>query len=384
MSESTLHNEQLQRRIAELEAELEKERDARRRADQSWLAILANIPDYINVIGLDMRLQYINKTFPGIKMEEAIGTRVHKWLPPESHAITDEMFSKVVSTLEPQEYTLKGLSPDMSPGWWHIRLGPVVVDGELVALTYISTEITRLKRAEEALQQKAAELARSNEELRQFAYVASHDMNQPLRTVTSYLELLRRRHGEQLGGAALEFIDFALGGAQRLRAIVGGLLEYTRVGSNAPIRELVDLGQILDIARQDLKAILEEAGVELCAGKLPKVSGDRTLLLRLMENLLANAIKFRAAASPRVEVSSEREEDAWRITVRDNGIGIEPSHLPRLFQLFQRLNAPDSYEGSGLGLSISRKIVERHGGRIWAESAGLGQGTAFHFTLPAA
>jgi PAS domain S-box-containing protein len=239
-------------------------------------------------------------------------------------------------------------------------------------------------RAKEELERTAAELRRSNEELEQFAYIASHDLQEPLRMVASYTQLLERRYAAQLDDAAREFIGYAVDGARRMQGFITGLLRYSRVGTERQVMQRVDLGEVFEAAIANLRIAIEESVAKVEARDLPVVQGDTRMLTQLLQNLIGNALKFRKAGTPPlVEVWGEREGDFWRISVRDNGIGLDPQFSERVFTIFQRLHTRDEYEGTGLGLAICKKIVERHGGRIWVESK-EGEGATFSFTLPAA
>lgn len=245
----------------------------------------------------------------------------------------------------------------------------------------IFRDLTPLKRAEEQLVATAAELARSNRDLEQFAYAASHDLQEPLRMVSSYLQLLEKRYGDRLDGDAVEFLNYAVDGARRMGEMVQDLLDYSRVGSRGAPFEPTDLNAALDQALADMKVAVEEAGARVTRDDLPTVSADASQMRQLFQNLLGNAVKFRGAEPPAVHVGAERRDGEWRIAVRDNGIGLAPQFRERIFGVFQRLHGPGEYPGTGIGLAICERIVTRHGGRIWAESE-PGRGATFYFTLP--
>jgi two-component system, sensor histidine kinase and response regulator len=236
---------------------------------------------------------------------------------------------------------------------------------------------------ERRVEERTAELRRSNEELQQFAYVASHDLQEPLRMVTSYVQLLAQRYQGQLDSEAQEFIGYAVEGAQRMKALIDDLLAYSRVNIRERLVVPTDSGAVLQQTLQNLHIQIAESGATVTADPLPTVSTDRMQLGLLWQNLLSNALKFRGQEPPRVHVSARRQGNEWVFSVRDNGIGMEPRHTERIFQMFQRLHTRQEYPGTGIGLAICKKIVERHGGRIWVESE-PGQGTTFSFTLPAA
>ncbi|AFZ69609.1 ATP-binding protein [Deinococcus peraridilitoris] len=245
-------------------------------------------------------------------------------------------------------------------------------------------DVTARKRAEADLQRRNEELRRSNAELEQFAYVASHDLQEPLRTITSFSQLLAMKYQGRLDEKADLYIRLIGDATTRMGTLLQDLLAFSRVGSSARRRDVVDLRDVLAQVKQDLQAQVERTEAQVSIGPLPSVSGDGTQLRQLFQNLLGNALKFRHPdRTPEVHIHAHDAGDQVKITVRDNGIGIEPEYFDRIFTIFQRLHTRETYEGSGIGLSIARKIVERHGGQIWLESTS-GDGTAFHVTLPLA
>jgi signal transduction histidine kinase len=239
---------------------------------------------------------------------------------------------------------------------------------------------------EEALKESEAELLRSNRELEQFSFGLSHDMRQPLRMITSYLQLIQQRMGDQLVGEKRDYFHFAIDGAKRMEAMMLGLLEYSRVGRKGEPAVWVESRAVLDEALLFLRpAIAEAKAVVRIEGDWPHVFVSRDEISRLLQNLIGNALKFRVAGrTPEITIASEMVDQEWRVSVVDNGAGIRDSQIDRLFQVFQRLHSRNAYEGTGIGLALCRKIVERHGGRIWAESAGENQGCSFRFTVLAA
>jgi light-regulated signal transduction histidine kinase (bacteriophytochrome) len=237
-------------------------------------------------------------------------------------------------------------------------------------------------RSREELAEKNAELGRSNAELEQFAYVASHDLQEPLRMVASYVQLLERRYKGKLDADADDFIKFAVEGSNRMQSLIQDLLVYSRVGSRGEGFVETPLNEPLKQALENLSLSTEDAHATVKVGPLPTARADAGQVVQLFQNLIGNAIKFRGAQPSTVEISGKAFEGWCEITVKDNGIGIDPKYFERIFVIFQRLHSRDEYPGTGIGLAVCRRIVDRHGGRIWLESS-EGQGSAFHFTLPA-
>ena len=275
-------------------------------------------------------------------------------------------------------------SSDGRATYW-VQMGPLRDDGgHVIGGMAISRDISARRHAERKLQEHALELERSNAELEQFAYVASHDLSEPLRMISSYLQLLRRRYHGELDSDADEFIDFAVDGAARMRDLIDGLLTFSRAGRGDQPFEPVDLQALAERAAADAVAAPAGAEPRIAVGPLPTVHGDAHGLGQLFQNLIGNAVKFVPADRvAEVGIDAEREGDLWRFTVTDNGIGLEPAYAERIFRMFQRLHTRDDYPGTGIGLAIARKVVERHGGTIWAEPR-ADVGSRFSFTLPAA
>ncbi|MBA3845339.1 MAG: PAS domain-containing protein [Planctomycetes bacterium] len=228
---------------------------------------------------------------------------------------------------------------------------------------------------------KSAELARANEELQQFAYISSHDLQEPLRTVTQYLDLLELRYGATLDERAKRWVGAAIGSTSRMQALITDLLSYSRLGSEGAIAPDVPLGEVVADVLRDLDATIVAQRAQISVGELPRVAIDATKMRLLLQNLIGNALKFRGEAPPWIDITSADAGDAWRIAVRDNGIGIAEEHHQRIFDVFQRLHHREQYAGSGIGLAICKKAVQQHGGRLWVESE-HGKGATFFFTLP--
>ncbi|MCY2993935.1 MAG: PAS domain S-box protein [Planctomycetota bacterium] len=254
-------------------------------------------------------------------------------------------------------------------------------DGSVLWHGFI-TDITERKRAEE-LRLTLTDLERSNKELEQFAYVASHDLQEPLRMVSSYTQLLARRYQGQLDANAQEFIAFAVDGANRMQSLINDLLSFSRVGTRGKEFELTDFAVVLAQALVNLQAAIQESDAVVTHDPLPILLADKSQMVNLFQNLIGNAIKFHAEQAPHVHLSAVLQEQAWLFRVRDDGIGIEPQYADRIFQIFERLHTRAEYPGTGLGLAICKKIVERHAGHIWVESQ-LAKGSTFYFTIPLA
>ncbi len=246
----------------------------------------------------------------------------------------------------------------------------------------LQEEIEQRKIVELALKDTTMKLTSSNTDLQQFAYVASHDLQEPLRAVAGFLTLIAKRHKGTLDPETEGWINHAVEGAQRMRSLINDLLLYARVESRGKELEPTDCNKALDQAKKDLSVVLEETGAEINATKLPTLLGDEGQLSQLFQNLVGNAIKFRQTdISPKVDIEVRQENAEWIFSVKDNGIGFDQTHADRIFIIFQRLQGRDEYQGTGIGLALCKKIVERHGGRIWAESA-KGKGSTFFFTIP--
>lgn len=253
--------------------------------------------------------------------------------------------------------------------------------GNVTGTCGLLMDISQRKADENALRQSALDLKRSNEQLEQFAYVASHDLQEPLRMITSYLQLLERRYKTQLDQDASEFISYAVDGATRMKALINDLLAYSRVKTGEQNFKLFNTQTALEQAIHNLQMTITDEKAEITIENMPSINGDEAQFVQLFQNLLSNAIKFHGDTPPQITVKGERVGNEWKLCVRDNGIGMEPQYLERIFVIFQRLHSKEQYPGTGIGLAICKKVVEHHGGRIWAESK-LGLGTTFWFTVP--
>ena len=269
------------------------------------------------------------------------------------------------------------------------RSVPILTGFAGVAGYAVGMSDARAKTREAALEQQTRELERiraeleeSNERLEQFAYVASHDLQEPLRMVSSYLQLVDQRYGDELDEDGEEFLAFAVDGAERMREMIDGLLAYSRVETQGDPFEPIDMNAVLEDVRQDLAVCIEESDATIEDGDLPQVEGDPRQLRQLFQNLLSNAIEYSGDESPHVEIDAERDGETWTVAVRDDGIGIEPDAQDRVFDVFQRLHGQEEHPGTGIGLALCERIAERHGGDICLDSE-PGEGSTFSVALPA-
>ncbi len=313
----------------------------------------------------------------GWSKEEAVGRLIDDLILPER--IRPGMHAARAGFLETGEapvntlVEIPALHRDGYEFPLEVSVTPILLPNGYIFAAFLQ-DITERKKRED-------ELARSNEELRQFAYVASHDLQEPLRMVSSYLQLLSKRYGDKLDDDAEEFIRYAVDGAHRMKLLINALLEYSRVGTRGNPLEPTDACSVLRGVLDNLRLAIEEGGVVVTADPLPMVMADAVQLAQLFQNIVGNAVKFRAEHEPQVHIGVERSGTEWVFTIADNGIGIDEQYADRIFDVFERLHTNDEYAGTGIGLAICKKIVQRHGGRIWVESS-PGYGATFAFTLP--
>ena len=320
----------------------------------------------------------------GYGEQELIGRPVKEISHPEDRNLTDSQRMRVRSgEKQSVRFEKRYLRKSGAIVWVDLSVA-LACDASGVPQYEIALfdDITERKKAEAALREAHEELKRSNAELEQFAYVASHDLQEPLRMVSSYTQLLMRRYGDKLDGDAKDFTAFIVDGATRMKQLIEDLLAYSRVGTRDKNFKPVDAESSLKRALTNLRAAIQDSGATVTQDKLPTIHCDEVQLAQLFQNLIGNALKFRKPdVAPAVHVGAAEQGAEWEFMVRDNGIGIEPQYFERIFMVFQRLHDKGEYPGTGIGLAIVKKVVERHGGRIWVQSQ-PGAGTTFHFTMP--
>ena len=320
----------------------------------------------------------------GYPVSEAVGKPMQMLVPPERANEEADILARVergesVEHFETVRVRKDGKGIDVS-----VTISPIRdSSGAIVGVSKVARDISERKRAEQRLADKVEELARSNRDLEQFAYAASHDLQEPLRMVASYTQLLAERYGGKLDENADKFLGYAREGALRMQVLIRDLLTFSRVVQAGVPRKNVDCDVALEEALQSLTAAIEESGTVVTHTALPNVWADQTQIVQVFQNLIGNAIKFHNGAPPQCAVSAEKSGCNWLFSVSDNGIGIAPEYAENIFVVFQRLHARTEYPGNGIGLAICKKIIEHYGGTIWVESK-VGEGSTFKFTLPAA
>jgi len=353
-------------------------------SEERYRVLAETSPEMIFVIDLEDRMQYVNQLAAGQlgkTPDQIIGKPRAELLPPE---VFESQSAGIAYVLKTGEATSSEAVAALPAGsiWLETQLVPLRdASGTISGVMGISRDITDRKLAEQNLKKVNADLARSNSELERFAYVASHDLQEPLRMVTSYLQLLVKRYPDRFVGDALDFINYAVDGSNRMKALINDLLVYSRVGTRSKEFKTTDCEALFGQVLQILQPTADETWAEITHDPLPVIWADESQIEQVFQNLVGNAIKFHGAAAPRVHVGVRKENQNWLFSVRDNGIGIDPQYFERIFIIFQRLHNREDYPGTGIGLAISKRIVERHGGRIWIESE-QGSGSTFYFTIP--
>lgn len=347
--------------------------------------LLQNVSDAIIATDNEFRIQSWNKaaeTIYGWREEEVMG----------------KTMGELMSLVYEQSSREEMLANFLSKGHWTGRISQTRKDGALIPVlssvtavkdqqgtvigaVAVNRDITDQLKIEEALRERTRSLEASNEELAQFAYAASHDLQEPLRMITSYLQLIAQRYQDQLDDEAMEFIGYAVDGAKRMRQLIVDLLTYSRIGQQNQGVGQVELEKILQQVLFNLEVQIQEANIAITHDPLPTITADKTQMLQLLQNLISNAIKFRKDESPKVHISAQQEPARWVIQIADNGIGMQPEFTKKIFAIFQRLHTREEYPGTGIGLAICKKIVQKHKGEIWVDSE-PGVGSTFSFSIP--
>jgi PAS domain S-box-containing protein len=358
-------------------------------AETLFRGLLESAPDGVVIVDVAGLIQIVNRQTEvlfGYPRADLLGRPVEVLMPlrlRDGHVLLRESYTHDPRT-RPMGSGLQlfGRRQDGTEFPVEISLSPMTTESGSTLIIGNVRDVTARVAADAQLRAAAAELERSNAELEQFAYVASHDLQEPLRMVTSFTQLLSRRYAGKLDADADEFIGYAVDGSLRMQELINDLLTYSRVGTRALTLQAVDTAELVDQVLGDLSRAIQDAHGTVARGDLPMVRGDLTQLRQLFQNLIANAVKFhRPGVPPEVCVAASPSGGKWQFSVSDNGIGIERQYLERIFVLFQRLHSRAEYPGTGIGLAICKKIVERHGGEIQVRSE-FGHGTTFLFTLP--
>jgi len=362
--------------------------EALRQSEQRFGSMLEAVRDYaIIFLDLDGRIAGWNKgaeRIKGYRAEEIVGQHFSRFYPPADIAAGKPERELQVATsegrFEDEDWRVR---KDGSRFWANVVVTALRDDrGRVNGFVKITRDLTARKEAEDEIKRYAEDLKRSNQELEHFAYVASHDLQEPLRTVSSFAQLLARRYQGKLDADADEFITFIVEGAMRMQTLINDLLAFSRIGTRGNPFAPVDCGKAFHAAMENLEVAIAQSAAVITTDPLPWLVADYSQLTQLFQNLFSNAIKFRRPEeAPRIHVSAVRQDGAWLFSVRDNGIGIAQQYFDRIFIIFQRLHGREEYSGTGIGLAICKKIVERHGGRMWVESE-PGTGSTFHFTIP--
>jgi PAS domain S-box-containing protein len=349
-----------------------------RRSEEYFRLLTDNAPDIISILEADRTIRYVSRSIEqvlGYKQEDLIGKHYSEFFHPDDLPDVMKTFDQLIK--EPGFILFLQARRRHKDGSWHIieMMANNLIDNPAInGVVVNSRDITERKKIE-------LELKRSNEDLKQFASAASHDLQEPLRGIEGFMRILEKRYKGKLDEKADEYIDYVVDDVKRMQMLINDLLAYSRVSSTEKVFSTANCSVVLEQALNNLRSAIEESGAEVTYDLLPAVMGDEAQLSRLFQNLIGNAVKFRSREPLKVHISARREDGDWLFSIRDTGIGIDPQQAERIFVIFQRLHTRQEYPGTGVGLAICKRIVERHGGRIWVESE-PGKGTTFYFTIP--
>jgi PAS domain S-box-containing protein len=350
---------------------------ALKESEAHYRAIVEAFDGLIYICSQDYRIKFMNRQFIERTGYDATGELCYKALH-DLDSICPWCVNERVFKGETVRWEVQ--SPKDNH-WYYIVNTPIYHTDGTISKQAMILDITEIKKTEEELKRLSEELARSNAALKDFAYIASHDLKKPLQTIESFSKLLARRYKGKLDAKADEFISYIVEGVQRLQMLIKDLLEYSQIETKAKNIKPTDFSFIVEEAMSNMKTAIDESNAVVTYNKMPTIMSDPQQMISLFQNLIDNAINFRSNKAPRVRISAERKGDEWVFAIRDNGIGIDPKDFEKIFVMFQRLHGSTDYPGTGIGLLICKKIVERHGGRIWLESE-TAKGSTFYFTIP--
>ncbi len=391
------YREQLEDIVDARTAELENAYESLKEKENQYLTLFNSIDEgfcTIEVIfdadnkPVDYRFLEINPAFEGqTGLVEAEG-KLMRDLAPNHEEHWFEIYGKIALTGEPMRFVNEAKALNRWYDVYAFKIGDL--EGREVAILF--NDITKRKMAEDKLkdyqdtleekvEKRTEELLKSNKELEQFAYVSSHDLQEPIRMVTSFTQLLEKRYKGQLDNEADEYMEFIVEGAHRMKYLIDDLLTFSRVTSQAKEYEKVNLETVLNNVLSNLTVSIKESNTHITHDPLPTVMADRSQMMQVFQNLIANAIKFHGKKPPKIHITTQKGEKEWKFAVTDNGMGIDPEYQKQIFEIFKRLHTRAEYPGSGIGLSVSQKIIKRHNGRIWVDSE-PGKGSTFYFTIP--
>jgi len=380
-------NQELEKRVQERTAELEALIAERRKSEAQLRQVIESVPNAIIMSDENSTITLVNtqaENMFGYHRKDLIGQPIDMLVPKRFRTQHPKYQTGFLHAPESRAmgagrdlYALKNDGTEIPV---EIGLNPIQTDKGMQVLSAI-VNITERKKTEKEIEAHTKELARSNEELEQFAHVASHDLREPLRMVSSYVQLLEQRYHNKLDQDANDFIHFAVDGATRMQTLINDLLSFSRVGTRGKPFQPTNVQEILDQVCNDLQFVIADHQAQIIYKNLPTLIADKTQLTQVFQNLISNAIKFHSDEQPLIQIDAIKQDNNWLFTITDNGIGIDPKFTERIFVIFQRLHTRDKYPGTGIGLAVCKKIIERHGGRIWFDP-NHPQGTRFFFSLP--